>query len=83
MNVSSGGRFALIMMIGVMAVGVVFAASLVTGFADISPQIVWSIRAPRVVLTLVVGAGLAVAGGLLQGVFGNPLAAPSIIATVT
>ena len=33
----------------------------------------------RVVLTLVVGAGLAVAGGLLQGVFGNPLAAPSIV----
>ena len=79
MNVASGGRFALIMMIGVMALGVVFVASLVTGFADVSPQIVWSIRAPRVVLTLVVGAGLAVAGGLLQGVFGNPLAAPSIV----
>ena len=72
MNVSSGGRFALITMIGVMAVGVVFVASLVTGFADVSPQIVWSIRAPRVVLTLVVGAGLAVAGGLLQESLGTP-----------
>src|SRR5690625_1560232 len=37
------------------------------------------VRFPRVVLALLVGAALATAGGLMQGVFGNPLAEPSII----
>lgn len=39
----------------------------------------WIVRFPRVVLALLVGAALATAGGLMQGVFGNPLAEPSII----
>ncbi|WP_329003052.1 iron ABC transporter permease [Kribbella sp. NBC_00709] len=41
--------------------------------------IVHSIRLPRVVLALCVGAGLAVAGALMQGVAANPLAAPEIM----
>lgn len=41
----------------------------------------WQIRFPRVVLGLVVGASLGVAGTLTQGLFGNPLAEPSIIGT--
>jgi iron complex transport system permease protein len=39
----------------------------------------WQVRMPRVVMSLLVGAGLAAAGALLQGVFGNPLADPGII----
>lgn len=39
----------------------------------------WSIRFPRVVMSLLVGAALAVGGALLQGVFGNPLAEPGIV----
>jgi len=39
----------------------------------------WIVRFPRVILALLVGAALATAGGLMQGVFGNPLAEPSII----
>lgn len=39
----------------------------------------WVVRFPRVVLALFVGAALATAGGLMQGVFGNPLAEPSIV----
>jgi iron complex transport system permease protein len=41
--------------------------------------VLWSIRLPRVVLGVLVGGGLAVAGAALQGVFRNPLADPSLI----
>ncbi|WP_310605591.1 FecCD family ABC transporter permease [Anaerosporobacter sp.] len=43
-----------------------------------SGGIVRDIRIPRVVMGLLVGANLAVAGVLLQGVMGNPLADPGI-----
>ncbi|RZS44605.1 iron complex transport system permease protein [Herbihabitans rhizosphaerae] len=39
----------------------------------------WAVRFPRVAMAVIVGACLAVAGALLQGVFGNPLAEPAII----
>jgi len=39
----------------------------------------WTVRFPRVVMALLVGAALAVAGALMQGVFGNPLAEPSVV----
>lgn len=39
----------------------------------------WTIRFPRTLLALVVGACLAVAGTVMQGLFANPLAEPSII----
>ncbi|CAN5615397.1 iron ABC transporter permease [soil metagenome] len=41
--------------------------------------VLWSIRLPRVVLTGLVGAALAVSGAALQGVFRNPLADPGLI----
>lgn len=39
----------------------------------------WEVRFPRVVLAMLVGASLATAGALLQGVFANPLAEPGVI----
>lgn len=39
----------------------------------------WLVRFPRVVLALLIGAALAAAGALMQGVFGNPLAEPAIV----
>ncbi|MGB3413611.1 MAG: iron ABC transporter permease [Microbacteriaceae bacterium] len=39
----------------------------------------WSIRFPRVVMSLLVGAALAAAGLLMQAVFGNPLAEPGVV----
>ena len=38
----------------------------------------WTIRFPRVVMAALVGAALASAGAVMQGVFGNPLAEPGI-----
>lgn len=42
-------------------------------------NVLWSIRLPRVLMALIVGAALAVAGVVLQGVFRNPLAEPSLL----
>ncbi|GAA1948124.1 iron ABC transporter permease [Amycolatopsis minnesotensis] len=39
----------------------------------------WQVRFPRVVLGLLVGGVLGVAGALMQGVFGNPLAEPAVV----
>ncbi len=41
--------------------------------------VLWSIRMPRVLLGVAVGAGLAISGALLQGLFRNPLADPGLI----
>lgn len=41
--------------------------------------ILWAVRFPRIGLALLVGAALAVAGALLQGVFRNPLADPGVL----
>ncbi|WP_252092149.1 iron ABC transporter permease [Pseudomonas sp. MWU13-3659] len=42
-------------------------------------QIVWQIRAPRVLLGALVGAGLAMVGAALQAVTRNPLADPHLL----
>ncbi|HUX05010.1 MAG TPA: iron ABC transporter permease [Acidimicrobiales bacterium] len=52
------------------------------GHSTLSPlqsTIVWQLRAPRLVLGLLAGAMLAVAGGTYQGVFRNPLADPYLL----
>lgn len=41
--------------------------------------IIWKIRLPRVVMGLLVGAGLSVCGAAFQGVFRNPLADPYLL----
>lgn len=39
----------------------------------------WVIRFPRIVMAMAVGAALAVAGAVMQAVFGNPLAEPGVV----
>ncbi|AHH96306.1 hypothetical protein GCM10010174_76910 [Kutzneria viridogrisea] len=39
----------------------------------------WNVRFPRVALSFVVGAVLGVAGAVMQGIFGNPLAEPGVV----
>lgn len=41
--------------------------------------VMWQVRLPRIVLALLVGAGLAISGVALQAIFGNPLAEPGLI----
>lgn len=52
-----------------------------TGRAEDGPlrEIVVSLRVPRMAEAVVVGAALGVAGVLLQGALGNPLASPDIV----
>ena len=50
-----------------------------SGLDSRQAAILWDIRLPRVVLALLVGATLSVAGGAYQGVFRNPLADPYLL----
>ncbi|MDQ0743145.1 iron complex transport system permease protein [Clavibacter sp. B3I6] len=49
------------------------------GLDPIDDQIVWEYRAPRVLLALVTGAALALAGTVLQTLIRNPLADPFVL----
>ena len=48
-------------------------------FTVVEEQIVWEFRVPRALLALLVGAGLAVVGAVLQAVVRNPLADPFLL----
>ena len=50
-----------------------------SGITDAQWNIVWQIRAPRVVLAALVGAMLSLAGASYQGVFRNPLVDPYLL----
>ena len=52
------------------------------GWAPTDPLIestLWVVRFPRIVMGLMVGAALAVAGAVMQAIFGNPLAEPGVV----
>ena len=51
--------------------------------SDIDAQIVWQLRFPRAVMAMLVGAGLAIAGTLLQSATRNPLADPYLFGTAS
>ncbi len=49
------------------------------GLSDRQEAIFFSVRLPRVLLAVLVGAALAVSGAAMQGLFRNPLADPGLI----
>lgn len=53
--------------------------SIDSGVTDAQWNLVWQIRAPRVVLAALVGAMLSLAGASYQGVFRNPLVDPYLL----
>lgn len=54
-------------------------AAFVGGSDAMTRTIVLDIRLPRVLLAILVGAGVATAGAAIQGLFRNPLADPALI----
>jgi len=48
---------------------------------DAADVVVWMVRTPRVLVAVIVGAALAIAGAQMQGLFQNPMASPDVIAT--
>lgn len=53
-----------------------FSALFHPGVAGFNQTIIWGIRIPRIILGLLIGAGLAVSGCVFQGMLRNPLADP-------
>ena len=45
----------------------------------VKEKVISNIRFPRIILSILVGASLAVSGASLQGIFKNPMADPGII----
>lgn len=69
-----------------VSVGDVFGAILrrigvMSGEANdpVADELIWFIRLPRIVLGVLVGACLAMAGAVMQGAFANPLSEPGIV----
>lgn len=50
-----------------------------TSLSKEQQAVFWHIRLPRIIIGLLVGAALSVAGAVMQGVFSNPLADPGIM----
>ncbi|MFB6346737.1 MAG: FecCD family ABC transporter permease [bacterium] len=66
--------------IGVLLNRLPLVSNQLTGTLDSSTlSIVWEIRFPRVLMSVVVGAGLSVVGAALQALVRNPLADPYIL----
>jgi iron complex transport system permease protein len=74
----SSGFSLLQVMQGLVFTGDVSGASVSPG-DGLAATIVQQIRLPRVLLAILVGAGLAVTGAAIQGLFRNPLADPALI----
>ncbi|MDI2585744.1 MULTISPECIES: iron ABC transporter permease [unclassified Psychrobacillus] len=49
------------------------------GGTEMETLVVQSFRLPRIIVALIVGMALAVAGGILQGIIRNPLASPDVL----
>ncbi|MFC4559234.1 FecCD family ABC transporter permease [Virgibacillus kekensis] len=89
------GRFAGIMILLVVLIIVMFFVTLSTGVIQIAPVdvvktlfsqgtdrqelVLFDFRLPGIILAILIGAGLAVSGAILQGVTQNELADPGIL----
>lgn len=74
--------FLLNLLIGSVEISCADVLRILAGNDEISPvwqTIIWKSRFPQAVTALVAGAGLAVSGLMMQTVFHNPLAGPSVL----
>ena len=88
-------RVCVVLLICLALLAVLILVSLAVGTRSLTPEeiltgltsqrktaasiIIWRMRMPRTVLAIVVGAALAVAGVVMQGLTRNPLAEPGIL----
>src|SRR5512139_136524 len=76
-------RTALVISVPVIIFGISLVAGprMINPFAsdDISREILFSIRAPRSIVALLMGMALGASGAVLQGILKNPLADPYIL----
>lgn len=85
MSTVVGGLLLLVVVVAGLSIGAVPIAAgdvvaALRGLGDASTvAIVRDLRAPRVLLAALVGAGLACSGGALQGTLRNPLAEPYLL----
>lgn len=56
-----------------------FGAGIEQFWTDTMETVVWNVRLPRVLMSVLVGACLSAAGAAYQGVFQNPMAAPDVL----
>jgi iron complex transport system permease protein len=78
--------FVFIIILGFMALGALLQGPSSIGFKNsftaifketgIAHAIVWAIRLPRIVMALLTGCGLSIAGTVFQAILKNPLASP-------
>lgn len=57
----------------------IFGELINTDWTGVQETIVMHIRLPRIILSLMVGMGLAIAGASMQGLFRNPMAEPYVL----
>ncbi|GFN30838.1 FecCD family ABC transporter permease [Paenibacillus xylaniclasticus] len=88
-------RAIVVMTILAVLIIITFIVSMNTGFIRLSPSevlrtmvglgterqwmILFDFRLPRILIALMIGAGLAVSGCVIQGVYRNPLADPGLL----
>lgn len=86
----SGRKLSFIGLLAVVLLGVAFIAlsqgASSVGFKDsftalfdqtgLAHAIIWKLRLPRIVMAMLVGGGLAIAGTVFQAILKNPLASP-------
>lgn len=88
-------RGLLVMLVLTLLIVIVFIISVNTGYIRLTPLdllktlfgkgtakqelILFDFRLPRIVISILIGAGLAVSGAVMQGVFRNALADPGIL----
>ncbi|SUP79504.1 Vitamin B12 import system permease protein BtuC [Veillonella criceti] len=62
-----------------LAQGMGLPIEIITPLEPEQEAVLWYIRMPRVLIGLMVGASLALAGAVMQGIFSNSLADPGIM----
>lgn len=69
--------------VGTLSISYHKIVAMIFGFAhdilDLENFIVFEVRIPRIIASIVVGGSLALSGALYQGIIGNPLVSPSIL----